>query len=88
MKNLDTFMGVELPKVILFTKRKSTPPILKVLSKSYKDIVSFGEVRQSDESTFEHFGISEPPKIIGVTMNGSIVEYEGGNKRSEMEPWV
>jgi len=88
MKNLDAFMGVEIPKVILFTKRKSTPPVLKVLSKAYKDIVSFGEVRQSDEATFEHFGISEAPKIIGITGNGSIVEYEGGNKRSDMEPWV
>ncbi len=35
-------------KVLLFTERKSTPPIYKALSKQYKDKLLLGEVRKSD----------------------------------------
>ena len=35
-------------KVLLFTERKSTPPIYKALSKQYKDKLLMGEVRKSD----------------------------------------
>lgn len=35
-------------KVLLFTERKSTPPIYKALSKQYKDKLLLGEVRKSE----------------------------------------
>jgi len=36
-------------KIILFTERKSTSPLMKSLSKKYKGKLVFGEVRKSSE---------------------------------------
>jgi len=35
-------------KIILFTQKKSTPPLYRALSKDFKDKIIFGEVRASD----------------------------------------
>jgi len=35
-------------KVLIFTERKTTAPLFKALSKSYKDKLLFGEVRKSE----------------------------------------
>lgn len=53
--------------VLLFTERKSTPPIYKALSKQYKDKLLFGEVRKSDTEMLKRFGITEFPKIVVIT---------------------
>lgn len=37
----------EKNKVILFTAKKSTPPLIKALSKDFNNKLSFGEVRES-----------------------------------------
>ena len=42
-------------KVLLFTERRSTPPIYKALSKQYKDKLMFGEVRKSDTVMINNF---------------------------------
>lgn len=54
-------------KVLLFTERKSTPPIYKALSKNYKDKLLFGEVRKSDEKMAQMFKVTEFPKIMVIT---------------------
>lgn len=54
-------------KVLLFTERKTTPPIYKALSKQYKDKLLMGEVRSSEAQLVRHFGISEFPKILVIT---------------------
>lgn len=53
--------------MLLFTERKSTPPIYKALSKQYKDKLLFGEVRKSDTEMLKNFGITEFPKIVVIT---------------------
>lgn len=53
--------------VLLFTERKSTPPIYKALSKQYKDKLLFGEVRKSDTEMLSNFKVSEFPKIVIIT---------------------
>jgi DnaJ family protein C protein 16 len=75
-------------KIVLFTNRKSTPPLLKALSKEFKDRVVFGEVRSSEAELMARFGVTEVPCILGLTGDSKGVKYEGGNKRDEMERWV
>ena len=36
-------------KILLFTDKKMTPPLYKSLSKTYKDKLIFGEVRQKND---------------------------------------
>ena len=52
-------------KVLLFTNKKSTPPIYKALSK-YKDDFSYGIVRETDALTKE-FKIPKVPSLGLVT---------------------
>jgi DnaJ family protein C protein 16 len=49
--NYEEFINEDLQKnkVILFSNKKSTPPLFKALSKEYKGKLLFGQVRQSDE---------------------------------------
>lgn len=75
-------------KIVLFTNRKSTPPLLKALSKEFKDKVVFGEVRSTETELIAKFGVGELPSILGLTGESEGTRYEGGNKRDEMERWV
>ena len=53
-------------KVLIFTYRKSTAPLFKSLSKTYKDKLVFGEVKK-DPKLIEKFGIKQAPAFIVVT---------------------
>lgn len=54
-------------KVILFTAKSTTPPLLKALSKHFKGKLSFGEVRQSEKELFQRFKITKTPTIMVLT---------------------
>ena len=54
-------------KVILFTERKSTAPLFKSLSKTYKDKLLFGECKKSEVELYKKFGITETPKLLVLT---------------------
>jgi DnaJ family protein C protein 16 len=75
-------------KIVLFTSRKSTPPLLKALSKEFKDRVVFGEVRSSEAELMARFGVTEVPSVLGLTADSQGIKYEGSNRRDEMERWV
>lgn len=68
-ENYDQFIAREPTKykVLLFTERKTTPPIYKALSKQYKDKLLFGEVRKTDQKMIENFKVTEFPKIMVIT---------------------
>jgi protein disulfide-isomerase A6 len=44
-ENYQDFIKKDLYKVLLFTDKKSTPPLYKALSKEFKGKLIFGEVR-------------------------------------------
>jgi len=53
---------------LLFTDKKFTPPLFKSLSKTYKEKLIFGEVRQkNDPELLQKFGVTEMPSIIALT---------------------
>ena len=61
--------------VLLFTSRKSTPPLFKSLSKDYLNHLSFGEVRQSETELLQIFNVSKFPTLLIMT-NLENNEYE------------
>ena len=56
-------------KILLFTDKKNTSPLFKSLSKTFKDALSFGEVRKSEEESglFAKFGITTTPTLMALT---------------------
>ena len=71
-------------KILLFTERKSTSPLLKSLSKKYKGKLMFGEVRKSDESELaKHFKIKKFPTLIAIQ---DVYTFEHDVYSGEMNP--
>lgn len=54
----------ELYHVLLFTNKKSTPPLFKALSKDYLNKLSLGEVRQSETELVKSFNIQKFPTLL------------------------
>ena len=67
--NYNDFMTThpERYHVLLFTSKKSTPPLFKSLSKDYLNHLSFGEIRQSETDLIKAFNINKFPTLVVVT---------------------
>lgn len=52
--------------MLIFTERKNTAPLIKSLSKTYKDKLSFGQVKK-DPELFKKFGITTFPTLMALT---------------------
>ena len=66
-ENYSDFIKKDLYKVLLFTDKKSTPPLYKALSKDFKGSLIFGEVRQANSNLLQKFKIKELPTLIVIT---------------------
>ena len=53
--------------VLLFTSKKSTPPLFKALSKDYLNHLSFGEIRQSESELIKTFNVNQFPTLMVIT---------------------
>eukprot|EP00158_Paraphelidium_tribonemae_P003824 Partr_v1_DN26398_c0_g1_i1_m43241 putative NA len=88
---LDDFMaGSKLPKVILFSDKKSSSDIYKALSIQFHQRLSFAEVRKADKEVLEKFGVKKSPTIVYVTeaSDDKRVIYEGENKVIDIANWL
>jgi hypothetical protein len=74
-------------KILLFTEKKTTPPLLKALSKEFKGKVLFGEVRASDSELVSRFLVNKFPSLIGISDDGE-QRFNGEFNRDKMEKWV
>lgn len=74
--NYDDFISSHqgIYKVLLFTAKKSTPPLFKALSKHFLGKLSFGEVRQTEKELISKFNIQKIPSILVITNEE---EYKG-----------
>ena len=61
--------------VLLFTSKKTTPPLFKSLSKDYLNHLNFGEVRQSEKEIIKTFNIDKFPTLMVIT-NLETNEYD------------
>ena len=77
-------------KVLLFTSKKTTPPLLKAISKHYQGKLYFGEVRQSESELVQKFGITKIPTLIVLSEpeNYKGVIYEGALNRDGIEKFI
>lgn len=57
----------EKNKLLLFTAKKSTPPLFKALSKDLKGKLVFGEVRQDEKELIKKFQITKFPTLMVLT---------------------
>ena len=67
--NFHDFMSThsELYHVLLFTSKKTTPPLFKALSKDYLNHLSFGEIRQSETELINMFNVTTFPTLMVIT---------------------
>jgi curved DNA-binding protein CbpA len=77
-------------KIVLFTQRKTTPPLLKALSKHFKGKLSFGEIRQSETELAQRFGIDKFPTLVVISEpeNYKGINYDGPLKRDNLEKFL
>lgn len=54
-------------KVLLFTAKKTTPPLFKAISKDLKGKLLFGEIRQNNAELIERFKITKIPTLLVLT---------------------
>lgn len=73
-------------KILLFTEKKTTPPLLKALSKEFKGKVLFGEVRSSENNLVTEFNIGKFPTLVGISDPLNV--YSGDINRDKLEKWV
>ena len=86
--SFEDFLTQETPKVLLFTERKTTSPLIKVLSKELKGKLAIGEVRSSETALIQRFGITKFPTLLGVTSDKTGEIYEGDYNRDKLERWM
>lgn len=89
-KNIDGYFeeAPDQAKIILFTNKKSTPPLLKALSKEFKGKVILGEVRSTESELVSKYNIKEFPTIIGLNEQAEKERYTGEYKRDKLERWI
>ena len=77
---------VEKNKVLLFTAKKTTPPLFKAISKDMKGKLIFGEVRQAAAELIKKFGVENFPSLIVLTEAESHkgIRYEGPYKKDQI----
>ena len=67
--NFNDFMSTHSERyhVLLFTSKKTTPPLFKALSKDYLNHLSFGEIRQTETELIKSFNINKFPTLLIIT---------------------
>ena len=77
-------------KVILFTTKKTTPPMLRALSTEFKDKISFGEIRKTQAKLSRLFDIEKYPTLMILSQPDIHigVKYDGELKRKAISKWL
>jgi thioredoxin-like negative regulator of GroEL len=77
-------------KVILFTSRKTTPPLLKALSKHFKGKLSFGEIRPGEKELVDKLSVKNFPTVMVLSEpeNYKGIIYEGPLTRDSLEKFL
>ena len=79
-------------KLVLFTKKSETSPMLKGLGSIYRDRLDIAEVKDSAKDIVEQEGISDLPKLVLYTRVGQgkidKVIYEGTNTLENVREWL
>lgn len=90
--NYESFVKEDFDKtkVLLFTSKKSTPPLLRALSKEFKGRIVFGEIREYNQALINKFQITTFPTImvLGDPDTYTGVKYEGDQKKDQISKFL
>jgi len=77
-------------KILHFTEKKSTPTVIKALSKKFRDKLTFGEIRQDEADLIRKFNIKKFPTILALTdFEGFAGEvYDGEMKVDQLTKFI
>ncbi|CAD8120784.1 unnamed protein product [Paramecium sonneborni] len=82
--NFQEYIEKSKPKVILFTNKKSTPPLFKALSKEFKGKLEFAMIRQSERQLTSIFKITEFPSLIVAQNDQDFKVFESEFKKDQI----
>ncbi|CAD8190483.1 unnamed protein product [Paramecium pentaurelia] len=82
--NFQEYIEKSKPKVILFTNKKSTPPLFKALSKEFKGKLEFAMIRQSEIQLSQIFKITEYPSLVVAQNDQDFKVFESEFKKDQI----
>ncbi|KAL4466992.1 hypothetical protein ABPG74_010589 [Tetrahymena malaccensis] len=77
-------------KILLFTQKKSTPPLFRALSKEYNSKLQFGEVRDTEKDLISKFKVTDFPTLLVLSEpeNYLGIKYEGAFKKDQIQKFL
>ncbi|KAJ3417073.1 protein disulfide isomerase (PDI) protein [Chytridiales sp. JEL 0842] len=91
-KKLDEFLSSEpeLSKVVLISKKSTTPPLYKGLSSEYKGRLVLGEAKSTDKTVLTHFKAEDFPSLYVVPKGDGVepVLYKGEMKYAALTKFL
>ena len=77
-------------KVLLFTRKSKTSPLIKALSKEFLKTLVFGVVRASELELINMYGITKLPSIFVITDSdtSSGVTYQGTIQKDQIKKFL
>ena len=77
-------------KILHFTEKKSTPTVIKALSKKFRDKLTFGEIRQDEADLIRNFNIKKFPTILALTDSEGFAGevYDGEMKVDQLTKFI
>jgi hypothetical protein len=79
-------------KMLLFTDKKETPPLIKSLSKEFRSSVDIGQVKDSTNSIQKTYGVTKNPQILILKKNEQSdwtpIRYEGSLSMAPLSDFI
>jgi len=66
-----------MPKLLLFSDKKTTPMVYRALSTYFDQTLEFGIVRQEETALAKIYGVKSYPKVFLLKNNDKPLAYEG-----------
>ncbi|KAF4124848.1 protein disulfide-isomerase A6 [Geosmithia morbida] len=85
-KEIDSFIGKEGPKALLFTDKGTTSALLRSVAIDYLGVMHVGQIRNKEKGAVKQFGIEKFPTLVLIP-EGAIVEpivYDGELRKKDV----
>ncbi|RSM18470.1 hypothetical protein CDV31_002606 [Fusarium ambrosium] len=84
-KDLDSFLGGDKPKAILFTKKGTTSALIRSIAIEFLDVISVAQIRDKEKAAVKKFGIKDFPTLVLIPGEGKEpVLYNGELVKKDM----
>ncbi|RSM00037.1 hypothetical protein CEP52_009385 [Fusarium oligoseptatum] len=84
-KDLDSFLGGDKPKAILFTKKGTTSALIRSIAIEFLDVISVAQIRDKEKAAVKKFSIKDFPTLVLVPGEGKEpVLYDGELVKKDM----